>query len=43
MKAEEKKKGFYNGFDTFAELLAYLKRTPAFIIDLTSNATRFLN
>ena len=43
MKAEEKKKGFYNGFDTFAELLRWLKKTPEWKIQLCDTATRFLN
>lgn len=42
MKNKPSQKDF-NGFATFKELLAWLKRTPAIIVDLTSQSKRFQN
>lgn len=42
METPSQKKDF-GGFATFKELLAWLKKTPPVIVDLTSAATRFQN
>lgn len=42
MKKETQPKD-YNGFATFSELLAWLKRTPPHIVMLISEGQRFKN